>query len=1056
MGAHLRWTGFGDRATAELEGAIRQAKGDDPLAPVTVITPTPAAAVALRRALARRLDGMIAVGFLALDALAELIAARRIGAEGPMAGTDREVLVAAVRTELAANAGSLSAIAHHRSTWESVASTITEIGGLDDAARAHIAKAGGLPAEMVRVHDAVAARLPVAGRAAVTEAATAEIGERPGVLDPLGPIIVHTPGRLDHAARRLLVALAGATEVTIIGALTGDIEADTPVRDLAGELGASSPPADVDLPVVSSPTGVITGPDVEEEIKAVLRRLLLHADAGTPLHRIAIVHPRGVPYSRAISETLRAAQIPFSGPGTETLGHSAAGRVLRAVLDLVGRDYPRDLVVDLWASGVVVNAEGKLLPAARMDARTRRLAITSGLDRWRQSIADQERWLLEAATDPEADDDSNARRANARAGEAGDLAAISEATETLVGLVDAAPRAWDGVAAWVETVIDTLCGPAVRRSWPDHELDADTAIRTAAGRLTSLGDVEPEPDALVVVDTVRDLLDHPAPRRASTGTGILVTTVERPPVVGLDAVAVVGMTEGMLPRVHRDDVLLGDDLRGGAGLVRRRDHTADQHRGLLTALASTPPEGVRLVSFARGDQRSGRTQTPSRWLTDGIEAMVGYRPRTKDLTDGAPVDGVHVVPSHAGGLAEVANGTVAAVHRAELELARLAEVATLDGHALLDDPTMASAVELVRSRAAKAFTRFDGNLDGVGFDPFGGGRVALSPTRLETYASCPRRWFFGYGLGVGSEDRPEEVDRLLPTDKGKLAHKIMERFIGEAIASGELPAPDEHWSAEQQARLVAIAGEELTSFERRGLTGHRRWWMHDRHEILGALTKTLEDDNDLRAEHQSTPVAVEMSFGRDGNPPLVVELTSGRRVALAGQVDRLDDRPGGVLVIDYKYGASKAFKALKKDPEDGGDSVAGGTKLQLVAYAEAAREWRGGGDAHSTYWFLRPDNLGELVGYTVDDRRREQFEAALSVLVDGIHTGRFPARSGPYSWFWGTHENCSFCPFDSICPADRDEEWERVRHNRTLAELVTLAEEGTPALVNEGPAESPA
>jgi ATP-dependent helicase/DNAse subunit B len=60
----------------------------------------------------------------------------------------------------------------------------------------------------------------------------------------------------------------------------------------------------------------------------------------------------------------------------------------------------------------------------------------------------------------------------------------------------------------------------------------------------------------------------------------------------------------------------------------------------------------------------------------------------------------------------------------------------------------------------------------------------------------------------------------------------------------------------------------------------------------------LETDNQLRAEHRSTPVRVELDFGFDGEPS-DVELPDGRRVRLRGRVDRVDaTQDGGVLGID--------------------------------------------------------------------------------------------------------------------------------------------------------------
>lgn len=74
------------------------------------------------------------------------------------------------------------------------------------------------------------------------------------------------------------------------------------------------------------------------------------------------------------------------------------------------------------------------------------------------------------------------------------------------------------------------------------------------------------------------------------------------------------------------------------------------------------------------------------------------------------------------------------------------------------------------------------------------------------------------------------------------------------------------------------------------------------------------------------------------------------------------------------------------------------------------------------------------------------------MLADGIAAGRFPARPGDHAWHWGNFEHCAWCEFDTICPRDRDEEWERVRHEPSLGPLRRLAEDGS-ASVLETPVE---
>ena len=1047
MPVETRWTAVGRPAFDVLDDVVSTLRAGDPLQPVTVVTPTAQAAVALRRALARSGGGIAAVGFQALDALAEQLAAPVIGAEGIALGVDRELVVAAVRVELSRDPGRLAAIAHHRSTWETLARAITEVAALDAAGRRSITDEGGLGAEVVRLHDAVARSVGVGGRVAVLRAAADRVSTTPDVLRSIGPVVVHLPGRLDPPSIALLRAVGAHGQVVVLAGASGVERADVAVVETVLALGGTAPGAD-DRPVPAVPDRVISANDVDDEIGAAIRALLAHAEKGVPFHAMALVHPSGAPYGRAVAEVLRAAGIPYSGPSTDTLGHTAPGRLLLQVLDVATSGFARQSLIDLWSSGVVVGSDGGPVASVRVDERTRRLGIIGGRAAWHERIGGRRTWLADNPVDTTGPEDVIERRRNGRTRELAELALLEELLATVEALIDALPSSWGDLGDWAATVLDTLCGPMARRSgWPAHDVDADTAVRTVLGRLADLSAVDPEPTSAVVIDAVRAALDAPAPRRATSGTGLLVTTLDHPPVVPLDAVVVLGLAEGHVPRLSRDDVLIGEHVRRRAHLPVGADATVDQHRALLTALGAS--SGPRILTYARSDQRSGRTQVPSRWLVDAVEQMAGVRPRSAPLITGAHVVGVETVHSHHHALAGVADTASAPLHGAERRLASLAAADDFDAHPAALEPVVAAGATAARSRAADAFTRFDGNV-GEGIDVLAGDRH-LSPTSIETYASCPRRWFFTNALGVGEVDRPEEVDRLQPRDKGTLAHRILERFVGEAIEAGSVPAPGESWGAAGDERLLEVAAEEFADFERRGLTGHPRWWDHDRHEIVGVLTQTLRRDDLLRAEHSATPVAVELTFGRDGRPPLEVSLDDGRVVAIAGQADRVDEVPGGVMVHDYKFASSNPYRGLDTPIGAGGDPLAGGRRLQLLTYAEAAAQQRGIDRASAWYWFLRPGHTGVRIGYEVTPEHRQLFRETLRVLVDAIGDGLYPARSGPYDWFQKTNANCGWCEFDSICPADREEEWERVRAHPALAEVASLAEDGSPAFLVTAP-----
>jgi len=1054
MTCDARWTAHGDAALAALDEAVRAGRAAGPLSPVTVITPSPSVAVATRRALARRAGGTVGVGFQALGAVAEQLAAPLLADAGVGAGIDRELVVTAVRVALGEDPGCFGPIADHRVTWERIAAAVIEVDALDDAQVAQIRGAGPVPADVVRLRDAVRSRLGPVGADAVT-ALAAQVARQGGPrVDALGTVVVHLPDRFSSAELELLGAVAGHRPVRLLLGATGDPTLDEALAVHVAPLVSTAPPP----PGAPEITEAISANDIDDEVRAAVRRLLALADDGVPLHRMAIVHPSGPPYARVVADVLNAGQVPFSGPSTRRLAQTVAGRVLLGVLEVDRSRFGRQEVVDLWASGVVVDPEGLPVPAASFDERTRWLGVIRDRARWRTALDAEEvrlRARLAAATDDEEDTGWIERRLELDA-------RLRQAFEVLDEVCAGLPTTWADVATWAARTLDRLCGPVRSRgSWPEVEVDADTTVRLALARLAALEELEPKPTAEVVRDTIRTVLDAPAPRQGRTGTGLLVTTVDAPPLVPLDAVAVVGLAEGHLPRVAGDDALLGDELRRTVGLAAADDQQRRQRRALLASLGSAG--GHRLVTYARNDQRSGRGLVPSRWLVEAVEARSGVRPDTEALMAGGEVPGITSVASHGAGLLDVAEGRTAPLHREEHALASLLQTAAFESHPTAADPVIAAGAELLAARRSTSFTRFDGNLDGDGIDVTALG--ALSPTSLETYATCPRRWFFSHALRLRSRERPEEIERIDGRERGTLAHRVLERFFDEVIADGSAPPPGQRWSDASRARLRAIGDEECDAAEARGITGHPRWWAHDRDEIHRVLQRTLTGDEEQRARFGTAPIAVELTFGRQGKPPLLVDLGDGRSLQLAGQADRVDagTLPDGrtrVVVWDYKYSKPTSFDDIVKDEDKGGDPLAGGTKIQLVAYAMAAGAASDLGlpgelEVHASYWFLRPPHTNERRGYAVGDDLRHRFAGVLGVLADGIAEGRFPARPGGHAYHWGNFEHCAWCEFDSICPRDRDEEWERVREHTSLVALRRLGEEGSASVLELDPEDAP-
>lgn len=259
----------------------------------------------------------------------------------------------------------------------------------------------------------------------------------------------------------------------------------------------------------------------------------------------------------------------------------------------------------------------------------------------------------------------------------------------------------------------------------------------------------------------------------------------------------------------------------------------------------------------------------------------------------------------------------------------------------------------------------------LGFEGIPGRLVRVTPARLATWSTCPRRYRMTY------------LDRPAPARSGAWAHSTLGAVVHNALrALFELPVPRR--TPEQAVALLrrywksdGFAGPEQAAEYRRRAEG----WLSDYVE---------------RIDDGSTAVAVERW----------VSSPAGAIIA-EGRVDRIDQRGGELVVVDYKTGRH----ALSVD--DARESQA------LALYALAARrtlhrecrrvelhhvptggvfEWAHSEESLARHLHRAEELAGELQAAT-DAAQEEQDRDVL-----------FPPRTG---------RHCSTCDFRQHCPEGR-------------------------------------
>ena len=768
--------------------------------------------------------------------------------------------------------------------------------------------------------------------------------------------------------------------------------------------------------------------DADDEVRHAVRAVVAAARAGTRLGRCAIVYGTPQPYARLVCDALDAAGVDRRGATVHTAATSWLGRSLLGLLSLRGNgftsrsvtawlhtahtkiersptkrapdhdDHPPRQHTDHDRAGTTPRSGRVLAPvaawervarAARVDShriedwdhRLRQYALTCGGRAARFEGVEGQAWL--------------SRRCRRRAGQAEEFLGF---VRRLHGHLhpEPQPRTWRALTKWCRGLIRVYLGGHHRNNWPDDERRLAESVDAAVDLLGDLDDIDSGPSPERFHRALESALADSTLPVGRFGDGVLVGPPNLALGVELDLAVVCGLAEGVFPARGRIGSLLSDRERRLAddSMPLASDRTGDDLRDFLAVL--TAARSVLLL-YPRGDLRRTADNSPSRWLLDVAEAEdpKGIRPTGTDPTH--TTDGwLKEIPSFTAGLRAAAFPSSAQEYDMRALLDRY-ETHGRHEHphdGITDHRTaLRRGIETRLARQSAALTRFDGNLFSDGDlrgvelpSPVGPGAVT-SASRLEAWAKCPHAYFVRHVLGVDTVDDHSDGYRISPIDLGGLVHDILERWLSEAMASGETPRPHEPWPGTWRRRLVEIGEEQCGQMEASGLGGRGLYWRSDRRRVLNDLSRFVDFDDEMRSRHRCTPLAVELGFGLpgSGHAPVEVRLPGesdyGSVVRIRGSIDRIDaTESGDLVVVDYKTGSDYRYRRLQAEEPTRHDG-----HLQLVLYALAARSITAADSAVPAYG---GDTTSRTIGRS----------SKTAVLADGGDTPG--AASGDYGAYW--------------------------------------------------------
>lgn len=964
-----------NEALAALAAAIAAAKGSVALAPVTVTVPTNTCGVMSRRALGRS-GGIVGVDMVTLNRLAELIAGPELAAAG-RSPTSTPVVDLAVAAALQAEPGRFGAVATHPSTIVAVRELHHELRAADPIARQRLTDESLRGRQAVQLSEMVTAKLSADwyDEADLYAHATAALDR--AVPAELTNLVLYLPQELPGLALGFVRALGEHVDIRVIVQITGDELADADAYALlqAFAIDAAGP-----LPKLpdAQPVAIISTTDADDEVRIAVRHVLEAARNGTPFERIAVLWPAQRPYARLVEHHLRNADIPWNGrPGT-TLTERLAPRLVLDLLDVDQRGLRRRNLFDLLADVPARDAEGTHLPTASWERASREAGIARDED-WNRrlgALAGRERW-----TEP----------ANGLREFVADLRdRLGHRTER---------RPWSQWSVWCNDELERWLGRHTIERLPESEYRAWEQLTRALDQLGHLDSVGEPVTRHQFRSTLEAELDSTPAREGRVGGGVTVGPLAGAVGLDVDVVVILGAAEGQLPPRPTGDPLLSDADRELAGLPTADARSARLHRVLRAVVATS----AVTITLPRGDLRATSQVLASRWISEWAEQI-----------------GTTTVESHHAGLEATRFPVSSSEHRLRGRYVLVRSGGSVDDVA---DPLLRSGLDCTAARAGPDVSVYDGDLSGVPIPRLDG---AVSPTRLESWISCPHAYFAQHLLKVAPIEEPDDEISITARDRGSAQHRALDLLHREVI-EGRLPQPTRTgWTDAHRAALIHAFDEVSDRNEQRGRTGRPAFWADERSRMLADILEWLDRDSAYVLERGSTILASEMRFGGDGT--VVIDLPDGRGIELEGVIDRVDLTHDGALVVtDHKSGGKSAFSGLSAD-----DPTLGGTLFQLPSYAAAARARFGGPDTGvlAEYGLMRKgayERPGVLMTPAVDALVR----ASLANVVNGIEAGLFPHR--PVRPGYHFFVSCEYCEPDHLGTADRWADWDRKQHDPRLA-----------------------
>ena len=841
-------------------------------------------------------------------------------------------------------------------------------------------------------------------------------------------VIYYLPRRLSVGDVELARALLERGKCRVVAGLVGDDGADSPVLELMELLGSQRAGAAASIPgadplrqrAEASSLSIMVVPDPEEEVRSVLRSMV--ADE-KPFYRIAVIYRQDNPYASLLRQELDFANIPYSGVDYRRLADTPSGRLLQGLTDLAaeldgpGGTIDRERLIE-WFTSTPVRWPRELracddaprsmtAPAAAWANLARNARAGGKVENWRGRLSAYLAQMEPQAEAVNGDDDGNPFIRRLRRQIAELLEFVERLAAALSNLSTARDGEWSSTSRQLKELSATYRWVVAGGSEEDLR-----RIDELVEGLSSLSEWGIDYSTGALQEAIREGLQSPVSERGrQVGSGVYLGPPTGIAGADYDVVYILGMVERQFPPRPRRNPWLAQNQP-------ELDRAASLERYDFMAAVAAANEAVLSFPSATAERNAAY---PSRWLIEAANRRHERSGATGRLTYENLVENADAKPwltyirSREASLRELVGSVGEPVDADDYNLMHLVAGArdALRHHpAIASDPRMTAALDARDARNGSALSPWDGRVevDIPRIAAIGTREYPVSPSALETWATCPHKFFLSRVLRLSALPGEEEED-MSALERGVLVHRILERFVKER--------------RQTDADLLELAEEEFVVAEQRGVTGYPLLWDLAKEDIRARLQVFATHEAEWLAGIV-TGAGAEEGFG-PGTDIGEVSVSVDRlgEIWFRGKIDRIDVVGDEVRVRDFKTGKPEPYfdgtggrKATR--------TLANGRALQLPVYAAAARRKHPDDavDITASYCFPLADNHTHGVApYT--QANEKEFSTTLFAIVDGARRGIFPATPETAGDSDQERGNCTYCEFNRLCPVRRRQVWER-------------------------------